>query len=70
MGGLFVFEYAVLMPILGQCLRREPDIENKENLGNVDLTNWKYLKVTSVSLILGLIALYTFLSPWYGIRKW
>ena len=61
MGG-FVFD-VVLMLILGQFLRREPYIENKENLGNVDLTNLKYLKVTSVSLILGLLALYTFLSP-------
>ena len=62
MGGLFVFD-VVLMLFLGQFLRREPYIENKENLGDVDLTNWKYLKVTSVSLILGLLALYTFLSP-------
>ena len=62
MGGLFVFD-VVLMLFLGQFLRREPYVENKENLGNVDLTNWKYLKVTSVSLILGLLALYTFLSP-------
>ena len=62
MGGLFVFD-VVLMLFLGQFLRREPYVENKENLGNVDLTNWKYLKVTSVSLILGLLALYAFLSP-------
>ena len=62
MGGLFVFD-VVLMLFLGQFLRREPYIENKENLGDVDLTNWKYLKVTSVSLILGLLALYAFLSP-------
>lgn len=62
MGGLFVFD-VVLMLILGQFLKREPYEENKENLGNVDLTNWKYLKVTSWSLVLGLIALYTLLSP-------
>ncbi|OOF58741.1 solute:sodium symporter family transporter [Rodentibacter myodis] len=62
MGGLFVFD-VMFMLILGQFLKREPYIENKENLGNVDLTNWKYLKVTSVSLVLGLLALYAFLSP-------
>ena len=37
--------------------------KNTINKGDVDLTNWKYIKVTSVSLILGLIALYAFLSP-------
>lgn len=62
MGGLFVFD-VVLMLILGQFLKREPYVENTVNKSNVDLTNWKYIKVTSVSLILGLIALYTFLSP-------
>ena len=62
MGGLFVFD-VVLMLILGQFLKREPYVENTVNKGDVDLTNWKYIKVTSVSLILGLIALYTFLSP-------
>ena len=62
MGGLFVFD-VVLMLILGQFLKREPYVENTINKGDVDLTNWKYIKVTSVSLILGLIALYTFLSP-------
>ena len=55
MGGLFVFD-VVFMLILGQFL-------NTVNKGDVDLTNWKYIKVTSVSLILGLIALYAFLSP-------
>lgn len=62
MGGLFVFD-VVLMLILGQFLKRDPYVENTVNKGDVDLTNWKYIKVTSVSLILGLIALYTFLSP-------
>ena len=62
MGGLFVFD-VILMLILGQFLKREPYVENTINKGDVDLTNWKYIKVTSVSLILGLIALYTFLSP-------
>ena len=62
MGGLFVFD-VVFMLILGQFLKREPYVENTINKGDVDLTNWKYIKVTSVSLILGLIALYTFLSP-------
>ena len=62
MGGLFVFD-VVFMLILGQFLKREPYVENTVNKGDVDLTNWKYIKVTSVSLILGLIALYTFLSP-------
>ena len=62
MGGLFVFD-VVLMLILGQFLKRKPYVENTINKGDVDLTNWKYIKVTSVSLILGLIALYTFLSP-------
>ena len=62
MGGLFVFD-VVLMLILGQFLKREPYVENTINKGDVDLTNWKYIKVTSVSLILGLIALYVFLSP-------
>ena len=62
MGGLFVFD-VVLMLILGQFLKREPYVENTVNKIDVDLTNWKYIKVTSVSLILGLIALYTFLSP-------
>lgn len=62
MGGLFVFD-VVLMLILGQFLKREPYVENTVNKSDVDLTNWKYIKVTSVSLILGLIALYTFLSP-------
>lgn len=62
MGGLFVFD-VVLMLILGQFLKREPYVENTINKGDIDLTNWKYIKVTSVSLILGLIALYTFLSP-------
>ena len=47
MGGLFVFD-VVLLIILGQFLRREPYIENKENLGDVDLPNGKYLKVPSV----------------------
>ena len=62
MGGLFVFD-VVFMLILGQFLKREPYVENTVNKSDVDLTNWKYIKVTSVSLILGLIALYTFLSP-------
>ena len=62
MGGLFVFD-VVFMLILGQFLKREPYVENTINKGDVDLTNWKYIKVTSVSLILGLIALYAFLSP-------
>ena len=62
MGGLFVFD-VVFMLILGQFLKREPYVENTVNKGDVDLTNWKYIKVTSVSLILGLIALYAFLSP-------
>ena len=62
MGGLFVFD-VVLMLILGQFLKREPYVENTVNKSDVDLTNWKYIKVMSVSLILGLIALYTFLSP-------
>ena len=62
MGGLFVFD-VVFMLILGQFLKREPYVENTINKSDVDLTNWKYIKVTSVSLILGLIALYTFLSP-------
>ena len=62
MGGLFVFD-VVLMLILGQFLKREPYVENTINKGDVDLTNWKYIKVTSVSLILGLIALYALLSP-------
>ena len=62
MGGLFVFD-VVLMLILGQFLKREPYVENTINKGDVDLTNWTYIKVTSVSLILGLIALYVFLSP-------
>ncbi len=62
MGGLFVFD-VVLMLILGQFLKREPYVENTVNKSDVDLTNWKYIKVTSVSLILGLIALYAFLSP-------
>ena len=62
MGGLFVFD-VIFMLILGQFLKREPYVENTVNKSDVDLTNWKYIKVTSVSLILGLIALYTFLSP-------
>ena len=62
MGGLFVFD-VVFMLILGQFLKREPYVENTINKGDVDLTNWKYIKVTSVSLILGLIALYALLSP-------
>ena len=62
MGGLFVFD-VVFMLILGQFLKREPYVENTINKGDVDLTNWKYIKVTSVSLILGLIVLYAFLSP-------
>ena len=62
MGGLFVFD-VVFMLILGLFLKREPYVENTINKGDVDLTNWKYIKVTSVSLILGLIALYAFLSP-------
>lgn len=62
MGGLFLFD-VVFMLLLGTFLKREPYVENKENLGQVDLTNWKYLKVTSVSLILGLLALYAFFSP-------
>ncbi|SUB32552.1 sodium/solute symporter [[Pasteurella] mairii] len=62
MGGLFLFD-VVFMLLLGKVLKREPYVENKENLSNVDLTNWKYLKVTSVSLILGLFALYAFFSP-------
>ena len=56
MGGLFVFD-VVFMLILGQFLKREPYVENTINKGDVDLTNWKYIKVTSVSLILGLIAI-------------
>ena len=62
MGGLFVFD-VVFMLILGLFLKREPYVENTINKGDVDLTHWKYIKVTSVSLILGLIALYAFLSP-------
>ncbi|SUU33989.1 sodium/panthothenate symporter [Actinobacillus seminis] len=62
MGGLFLFD-VIFMLLLGKVLKREPYVENKENLSNVDLTNWKYLKVTSVSLILGLCALYAFFSP-------
>ena len=62
MGGLFVFD-VVLMLVLGIFLKREPYVENTVNKGDVDLTNWKYIKVTSISLILGLFALYAFLSP-------
>ena len=61
MGGLFVFD-VVLMLVLGIFLKREPYVENTVNKGDVDLTNWKYIKVTSISLILGLFALYAFLS--------
>lgn len=68
MGGLFLFD-VIFMLLLGKVLKREPYVENKENLSNVGLTNWKYLKVTSVSLILGLCALYAFFSNRFGFSK-
>ncbi|KAE9529313.1 solute:sodium symporter family transporter [Testudinibacter aquarius] len=62
MAALFVFD-VVTMLILGQFLKREPYQESKENHSDVDLTNWKYVRVTVASLVLGLISLHLLLSP-------
>ena len=63
MASLFVFD-VVLMLFLGQFLKRAtPYEDNKINHANVDLTNWEYAKLTVASLVLGLVALYTILSP-------
>lgn len=63
MASLFVFD-VVLMLVLGQFLKRAtPYEDNKINHANVDLTNWEYAKLTVASLVLGLVALYTILSP-------
>ncbi|PJG86294.1 solute:sodium symporter family transporter [Conservatibacter flavescens] len=62
MGALFVFD-VLLMLLLGQFLKREPYVENKENKSNVDLTYWEHAKVTVASLVLGLITVHAFLSP-------
>ena len=70
MGGLFVFD-VVFMLILGQFLKREPYVENTINKGDVDLTNWKYIKVTSVSLILGFnCTLCILITNWYCFTRW
>ena len=63
MASLFVFD-VVLMLFLGQFLKRAtPYEDNKINHANVDLTNWEYAKLTVASLVLGLVTLYTILSP-------
>lgn len=63
MASLFVFD-VVLMLVLGQFLKRAtPYEDNKINHANVDLTNWEYAKLTVASLVLGLVTLYTILSP-------
>ncbi|QLB12457.1 SSS family solute:Na+ symporter [Bisgaardia hudsonensis] len=62
MATLFVFD-VVLMLLLGLVWKREPYVENKENYANVDLTNWEYAPLVVASLVLGLITLYTLLSP-------
>ncbi|NBI41994.1 solute:sodium symporter family transporter [[Haemophilus] felis] len=63
MASLFVFD-VILMLLLGQFLKRAtPYQDNTINHANVDLTNWEYAKVTVISLVLGLVTLYTVLSP-------
>ncbi|WP_101774905.1 solute:sodium symporter family transporter [Pasteurella oralis] len=62
MAALFVFDVVVML-VLGKFFRREPYEESKENKEGVDLTNWEYAPVTVASLVLGLITLYTLLSP-------
>lgn len=63
MASLFVFD-VVLMLLLGQFLKRTtPYQDSTINHANVDLTNWEYAKVTVISLVLGLVTLYTVLSP-------
>ncbi|MGV6988525.1 solute:sodium symporter family transporter [Testudinibacter sp. P17/SS/0325] len=62
MAALFVFDVAVML-ILGQFLKREPYQDSSVNRSDVDLTNWKYVRVTVASLVLGLISLHVLLSP-------
>ncbi|MFD1805813.1 solute:sodium symporter family transporter [Pasteurella oralis] len=62
MAALFVFDVIVML-VLGKFFKREPYEESKENKEGVDLTNWEYAPVTVASLVLGLITLYTLLSP-------
>lgn len=60
MGGLFVFD-VVLMFVLGFFLKCEFYVENIVNKGDVDLINWKYIKVIFILLIFGLFVFYVFL---------
>ncbi|MDO5055551.1 MAG: solute:sodium symporter family transporter [Pasteurella oralis] len=62
MAALFLFDVIVML-VLGKFFKREPYEESKENKEGVDLTNWEYAPVTVASLVLGLITLYTLLSP-------
>lgn len=62
MGGLFVFDVA-LMYLLGIKLKREtPYHLPNRNKSNVSLKNWSYAKEVTYLLILGLCYLYTILS--------
>lgn len=66
MGGLFIFDICIMF-ILGKFFKREtPYSLPKENKSNVNLENWKYAYEVSYLLILGLIYIYTVLSP-YGL---
>ncbi|MBV7388946.1 solute:sodium symporter family transporter [Pasteurellaceae bacterium TAE3-ERU1] len=63
MAWLFVFDVVVML-VLGQFMKRaEPYQDSVVNKGDVDLSNWKYAKMTVASLVLGLVTLYTLLSP-------
>ncbi|MBE2893973.1 solute:sodium symporter family transporter [Spirabiliibacterium falconis] len=63
MAWLFVFDVVVML-VLGQFMKRvEPYQDSVVNKGDVDLSNWKYAKMTVASLVLGLVTLYSLLSP-------
>ncbi len=63
MGGLFIFDI-VAMYILGNIFKRKtPYVQSVKNKSDVDLTSWKYVREFSAFLIIGLVYLYTVLSP-------
>ncbi|MBE2897136.1 solute:sodium symporter family transporter [Pasteurellaceae bacterium HPA106] len=70
MAWLFVFDVVVML-VLGTFLKRaEPYQDSIVNKGDVDLSNWKYAKMTVASLVLGLVTLYSLLSPIGLASEW
>lgn len=70
MAWLFVFDVVVML-VLGQFMKRaEPYQDSVVNKGDVDLSNWKYVKMTVASLVLGLVTLYSLLSPIGLASEW